>query len=473
MPLRQTHILFRDIFVAPRLINKRPNRQEPSSHLTVSRKQHTMSLKTHPPSVTTERQTSVRRFLLPLLLLILFFFAITTQFRLAMRAFNCTRNEHDPRVSVTVAATTMRSVTAETNDSKEQIRHFLTPASAWENSTVLPKWFKEYVILHRKQRLALNETNWKNQRFLIMRCLYFDAACEGASDRLSSIPSMLLLANATRRMLLIKWTRPAPLQEFLVPPKGGLDWTIPDWLDKHLDFRKLPEADGNHPGAIGKAESSAQIMTFRDQIHKKRAIFYNQRKGDNEPAFHIVYHDMWNTLFTPSPPVAALIRQNMNDLNLVPGKYVTAHVRSLYLSDERSDTDMIRNGINCATQLKPGWPIYVASDSLYVTRIALQYGRSKNSTIVARIADKETLHMDRGIEFLKASDNWKGRSPADFYGIFVDLYMMAGSQCLSYGLGGFGIWGAMLSNNALCVNAHQELQCHWTEPAPQNEALPS
>jgi hypothetical protein len=130
-------------------------------------------------------------------------------------------------------------VTAETNTTNdhedEQSRHFLT-----QNSTSLPAWFKDYSISHREQRSALNETNWKNQRFLIMRCLDFDEKCGGASDRLQSIPAMLMLANQTGRMFFIKWSRPAPLQEFLVPPTGGLDWTIPDWLDSQLDFRKLP-----------------------------------------------------------------------------------------------------------------------------------------------------------------------------------------------------------------------------------------
>lgn len=84
--------------------------------------------------------------------------------------------------------------------------HFLT-----HNSTVLPKWFKNYIILHREQRLALNETNWKNQRYLFLRCLDFDDACGGASGRpVSSIIAMLCLAERTR-MLFIKWSRPALL----------------------------------------------------------------------------------------------------------------------------------------------------------------------------------------------------------------------------------------------------------------------
>jgi hypothetical protein len=353
------------------------------------------------------------------------------------------------------------SETNPTNDHEdEQSRIFLT-----QNSASLPAWFKDYSISHREQRSALNVTNWKNQRFLIMRCLDFDEKCGGASDRLQSIPAMLMLANQTGRMFFIKWSRPAPLQEFLVPPTGGLDWTIPDWLDPKFDFRKLPTGRN-----MKKAESSEHTVTFRLQISGIQKAFYNQHKSANELEYDRVVRDFWDTLFTPSPPVAALIRQNMNDLHLVPGAYVAAHVRALYTSDASNNMNLIRNGINCATKLKPGLPVYFASDSSKATRAALEYGRSKQNanttataTVVARIADTEPLHIDRGINFLQRSNGWKNVSAAAFYDTFVDLYLLAGSQCLSYGVGGYGLWGSLLSHNSSCSNSHKKEKCGWTD----------
>jgi hypothetical protein len=361
----------------------------------------------------------------------------------------------------TPSRSVVRAETNTTNDHEdEDRRHFLT-----HNSTVLPAWFKEYSISHRELRAALNVTNWKNQRFLIMRCLDFDEKCGGASDRLQSVPAMLMLANQTGRMLFIKWSRPAPLQEFLVPPTGGFDWTLPDWLDQLLDFRKLPAAK-----AMKRAESKEQIVTFRLQQGSIRAAFYNQHKSANELEYNAVVRGFWDTLFTPSPPVAALIRQNMNDLHLVPGAYVAAHVRALYTSDASNNTDLIRNGINCATKLKPGLPVYFASDSSKATRAALEYGRSKQNdnvtttaTVVARIADTEPLHIDRGIDFLHRSKGWQNVSATAFYDTFVDLYLLAGSQCLSYGVGGYGLWGSLLSHNSSCSNSHKKEKCDWTD----------
>jgi hypothetical protein len=86
-------------------------------------------------------------------------------------------------------------------DNKNGVHNSLfSEPQMWENSTVLPVWFKECVALHKEQRLALNETNWKDQRYLIMRCVDIDDRCGGASDRLQSVAALLDLVNMTRRM---------------------------------------------------------------------------------------------------------------------------------------------------------------------------------------------------------------------------------------------------------------------------------
>ena len=83
--------------------------------------------------------------------------------------------------------------------------------------------------------------------------------------------------------------------------------------------------------------------------------------------------------------------------------------------------------------------------------------------VVARVADTEPLHLDRGIDFLETSDAWKNAKAASFYDIFVDLYLLAGSQCLAYGVGGYGMWGALLSHNISCSLAHSRASCDWTD----------
>jgi hypothetical protein len=157
----------------------------------------------------------------------------------------------------------------------------------------------------------------------------------------------------------------------------------------------------------------------------------------------------------------------MNDLNLVPGEYVASHLRSMYTRDKSGNANLVSNSVNCATELKPGWPIYFASDSFNATGSALRYGRSKNATIVARMGDTDPLHLDREIAFIGGSSiGWKNLSASAFYDVFVDLYLLAGSQCMAHGIGGYGKWGSFLSYNSSCVKSHHRSQCQWTEPAP-------
>jgi hypothetical protein len=173
------------------------------------------------------------------------------------------------------------------------------------------------------------------------------------------------------------------------------------------------------------------------------------------------FRDVWNVLFTPAPPVQSLIDDHMKELGLVPGHYIAVHVRSMYRSDKSNDQVMISNSINCASMLKPGWPIYFASDSTNATKNAVKYATNKNASIVFQTTNSEPLHLDRGDEFLERSNGWRNNSASDFYSVFVDLYLLANSGCSSFGVGGFGKWGSRLSYNSSCHVQHDRRRCQW------------
>ena len=95
----------------------------------------------------------------------------------------------------------------------------------------LPDWVKNYAKWHKQQRRKYFDdmrVNGKSDvRFLISRCLTHDN-CGGASDRLQDMPHNIMLANQTNRVLLVRWEKPGKLENFLIPPEGGIDWTVPD-----------------------------------------------------------------------------------------------------------------------------------------------------------------------------------------------------------------------------------------------------
>jgi hypothetical protein len=90
--------------------------------------------------------------------------------------------------------------------------------------------FQDYFVWHQHELEQVNATNWSSHRFLVMQCIQgVDDHFGGTADRLKPLLFLLREAYVAKRILLIYWTMPAKLEEFIVPPRGGLDWTGLDW----------------------------------------------------------------------------------------------------------------------------------------------------------------------------------------------------------------------------------------------------
>jgi hypothetical protein len=244
---------------------------------------------------------------------------------------------------------------------------------------------------------------------------------------------LIRVASMTKRILLIKWTRPTALEEYLIPPANGINWTVPVWLDQRWRADTAPKLK-QYPGLAASVDY--RIVATRDQTHDHGMNFYNKhlKIEDNEAHFGLVFRDVWNVLFSPSPPVAALVEQNLQKMNLVPGHYVALHVRSKYKSDEGNNRDLIRNSLNCASNLRmehAGWPMYLASDSTKTTKRALAHALSRNfSSLVFRGSNSDPLCLDK-----TERKGYKFGKPELFYDLFVDLYLLANSACSTHGIG--------------------------------------
>jgi hypothetical protein len=104
-------------------------------------------------------------------------------------------------------------------------------------SLIFMKIYLEYFEWHKEERGRLLMTNpqpadWKNlTRIMVMQCLKgFDYKCGGTADRTKPFLLALREAYHSKRFLVIHWTLPALLEEFLVPPEGGFDWRAPESL---------------------------------------------------------------------------------------------------------------------------------------------------------------------------------------------------------------------------------------------------
>jgi hypothetical protein len=327
------------------------------------------------------------------------------------------------------------------------------PLHLWDLSGILPLWMKQYFSWHQDQRRRLRKENWNKFQFCVIRCLEMDS-CGGTADRIKSIPLVLYWAAKTRRILMIHWSRPSSLESFLLPPIGGLDWRIPNWLVKHV-------VSGSYCGDV---DSMAQCLEqarlqvsaiIKLQSHDGGSHYYNQHIPG--PKFEEIYHDMWRIMFTPSLAIQQIIKHRLGYFHLSPRNYAAAHLRGLYGINNRSKT----NAVKCALQLHPLGPIYFASDSKDATNYVIETMKvSHGVNVKALKRDYDPLHLEK-------TPNWRNHSISDFYDTFVDLYLLALARCLSYNVGGFGQWAVWISGHLNCSARHGNLrrlriQCNST-----------
>ena len=370
------------------------------------------------------------------------------------------------------------------------------------DSSDIPQWMKDYFAWHRKERANIREENWRDHQYLVARCLRTDPQCGGTADRLKPLPLLIFWAAKTKRILMFHWSRPCALEEFLLPPRGGVDWRLPEWMARHLpsatiyydedDLPKLLQDNRTFPtntllsGLLSLFRGDNTIVTTILQSPSGGAETYTRYVHTGTPSHSVtalhynrIYRHVWRAFFTPSLPVQALIRQQMQRMDLVPGQYAAVHLRALYGVHSRSDVVLqrwARNAIACGTALRPGGPLYFASDS----KNAVEYVQdwmaktmATNSTSVRVVSiqrDYEPLHLE------KATD-WQSRHPSDYYDTFVDLYILSMSRCVSHNVGGYGQWGLWLGYNATCFNQNTNqrklLPCEWHEGKVSGDLGPS
>uniref|UniRef100_A0A7S4AV33 Uncharacterized protein n=1 Tax=Pseudo-nitzschia australis TaxID=44445 RepID=A0A7S4AV33_9STRA len=369
----------------------------------------------------------------------------------------------------------------------------LKATTAYRKSTILPQWMKDYFDWHREQTVAINECNYRNYKFLILRCSLSEGKCGGVADRLKSLPFFIAVAASSKRIFFIRWERPAKLEEFLIP--NEINWSLPDWLPAKADHF-VEESSNSHFTRNAKVlykhmrrrkysnrlvlEGLVQDYYGGSSIYHKidcdmdETKTYNKTQAEEQGDFmgwleyERIYRDLFYTIFEPSPPVKKLIQEKMISENLVSGKFAAAQYRAFYGIENQKNRLMnatlvkkTRNALYCASEVQSGDPIVFASDS----RLAVLEARKMDEEyadrrIVIFDDEKEALHFDK-------RDQWRSGKVADLYPAFVELLVMAEAKCISVGIGGYSRFANILSADPTCLIRHENKRkkqpppCRW------------
>lgn len=215
----------------------------------------------------------------------------------------------------------------------------------------LPAWIRDYITWHREIRAKypkeelFNNPNAPN--VLIRTCL---GLCGGLNDRLGQLPWDLYLANQTKRVLFMLWSRPKPLEDFLLP--HAFNWSVPPGLPHFNDLHDIKanvidmfeNYTASNPtdqfwrqdldAAIERANhgefKNIKVLRHRmlGHLHEHELEQRLQALGETDmlhftPSFGKIF---W-MFFKPVPAIEMELENVYRALKLEAGKYTAVHCR--------------------------------------------------------------------------------------------------------------------------------------------------
>lgn len=388
----------------------------------------------------------------------------------------------------------------------------LVPSHSPVKEQQLPKWIQDYFSWHRRMRREWNgKLLHKNStKLLIFRNF------NGLHDRLHDLPLAVYLANRSQRLLMMRWSSPAPLEEFLVPNMHYMDWTVPQDIARQVDSSPPNLFNGQDVPNVFAAESDHRDYFWNTAIDKyvhsnrKEPILLLQqhlrlhpdpefvrllqRAGESNPIYgNAAYGHLWHAIFQPSPPLQDYINRQKAAMGIANGQpYIAVHLRSRYPSYFNGSMQWDGNGLQfsgkpkeitvratlhalqCARTLQTtnitttskDEPIYLFTDSANLTDY-FAHQLLSNTTSLHDDIDEEAKRIVSQLHIVARTDvahdetlhlQQKARvaGPASYYNIFADLYLAMQARCILYGVGGFGRFGAQLSHTR-CYRQHHDL----------------
>ena len=378
----------------------------------------------------------------------------------------------------------------------------------------VPEWLEEFLTTQPPQ--THNESLLDpNQKFLVMTCHRYEKTkgedCGGLADRLKTLPYFLWVAKNSGRKLLIKYTKPHPLEEFMVPPKDSLfDWQVPDgYFEKELE-----EYANRSQSKYQAMRRYAWNTTIDKQPWKdKRVVFANCNLAMGHMLTFIrenigtsldeIMPGLWRRMFYPSPAVENIISGVAEEYGLVAGNYAAAHLRlkwpllppkriiwmskqadkqggGIAMQHNRTKWNvelLSHNAINCAMEAMPeARRVYFASDANEAVQYLLDESPwsdkydfpnttvTRDTVVIPKLLARpdyntEPRHFDTA--------HYKGSHPSEFYATFVDMWIMSHAKCISHGTGGFPRLTAILAGNYNTCRIKSWMNKNGTQYCPE------
>jgi hypothetical protein len=259
-----------------------------------------------------------------------------------------------------------------------------------------------------------------------------------------------------------------------------LNWTVPNTLLNDPNIDRVYRLEQAREMAANSSRRVVSIAEYRDlypQIRDEHFVTPQHPRG--------TFRRLFASLFQPSPALQAAIIEAINNKYAhpqLPPHYLAVQIRMKYplrrsgkeLGPIRPDIHhhpkLVTSVANHAVQVlvdkwkessssslssddeKSNLPIYVTSDSSDVVHYLLErHNHSSSTTEYSNFLPHRLFSID-----LKRSHPWVERNTTtdDLLPSFVDLWILGHAECVSYGIGGYGVFGARLAGEQ-CMVQHR------------------
>lgn len=337
-----------------------------------------------------------------------------------------------------------------------------------------PIIIREYVSWHNVERACLENVTCMSSRVvpvLVSRC-HKHPFCLGLGDRAQSVYFAFLFAIASKRVFLMKWPDvPFDVTAGMIP--ASVDWRVPRTI---TDVSKWPElhwgpcSQGANcmqngqfdPERMPLPDTAGTLNLLKDNLQNRLSQYkylslvtrYNAFETgfllQNEN-FNGAFQELnqWNnmiwderhvlrTLFRPSHLTLSLMRNfdfgksvRYIGVHLRTGEETLEHAEDRFKNVANTSVEIIgEHVIRCADKIllnKPFRKLFLASDSARMKRHLPSLGSAWNIEVQSMGIDP-VMHVDT-----YRMHNFGNESSKDckrFLGVFVDVFMLAGSDMI-------------------------------------------
>jgi len=303
--------------------------------------------------------------------------------------------------------------------------------SSWASIPIASS-LESYIVMHKKCK---DEVGMK---YLIYSCGNH-MVCGGTGDRVRGIVTTLLYAIKTRRIFLVEWNYPFPLETHFI--WKSINWTSP-FLDQKPDFNFIGIIDSCEEDRFEKVLNASAIG-----IRLMTNCYYS------EPYRHALIKEIWNKtvvdlqdvlnsytsllheIFVPTERLKQKSKEMANQAGFeIDVPYTGIHIRLGRTSTENPFNDPVRHGLNeinsfidCAKRLNDQYGLsqqyFVATDS------ASARDQLKNKS-VHLLPLQNAFHIDR-------SETNETNAYHRYENTLVELFLLINATCVVMSDSGF------------------------------------